>query len=332
MTTTDAPRFAPEWLALREGADAAARAPELLDPLRRHLTERSNAAAPDRAPDAAQPADRRDGSLVIRDLGCGTGSMGRWLAPRLNGPQHWILHDHDPDLLELAAARMPRTAADGSPVTVTTERGDIARLTADVLSGTSLVTASALLDLLTREELAALAAACAGAGCPALLALSVVGRVELAPADPLDDEVAEAFNAHQRRVDHDRLLLGPDAVAAASVAFARQGLDVRVQPSPWRLGSAPGLRPAAGGATGGATGAAVGSSVDSAVDSAIDSALTAEWLRGWVGAACDQRPDLAPHADAYLRRRLAACEAGELRVVVHHSDVLALPGLAGGAS
>nr|WP_308189767.1 hypothetical protein [Streptomyces sp. WAC 00631] len=31
-----APRYAPEWLALREGADAAARAPRLLGPLVRH--------------------------------------------------------------------------------------------------------------------------------------------------------------------------------------------------------------------------------------------------------------------------------------------------------
>lgn len=193
MSGTDATRYAPQWLALREGPDAAARASGLLGPLRRHL----EAAAGGRG---ADPTPGRSTS-VIRDLGCGTGSMGRWLAPRLNGPQHWILHDHDPDLLDLAAARTPERAADGSPVTVTTERGDVARLTANVLSGTSLVTASALLDLLTREELNGLAAACAGAGCPALLSLSVVGRVHLTPADPLDAEIVHAFNAHQRRVD-----------------------------------------------------------------------------------------------------------------------------------
>lgn len=194
MSGTGATRYAPEWLALREGADAAARASGLLGPLQRHLEAAAS------RPGGAEPASGRS-TLVIRDLGCGSGSMGRWLAPRLNGPQHWILHDHDPDLLDLAAARTPRTAADGSPVTVTTERGDVARLTANVLSGTSLVTASALLDLLTRDELNGLAAACAGAGCPALLALSVVGRVDLTPADPLDAEIAHAFNAHQRRVD-----------------------------------------------------------------------------------------------------------------------------------
>ncbi|MEU3299564.1 methyltransferase domain-containing protein [Streptomyces sp. NPDC006678] len=291
MSATDVTRFAPEWLALREAADAAARADELLDPLRDGL----------RVPADASRLPDEDATLVIRDLGCGTGSMGRWLAPRLPGPQHWILHDHDPALLELAATRLPRTADDGSPVTVSTDRGDVARLTAEGLVGTSLVTASALLDLLTREELDGLVAACAGAGCPALLALSVVGRVDLAPADPMDAEIADAFNAHQRRVDQGRRLLGPDAVAAASVAFARRGMTVQVQASPWRLG--PGTAP-----------------------------LTAEWLRGWVGAAVEHRPGLAPRADAYLRRRLEQCEAGELRVTLHHSDVLALPRPAGGAA
>jgi hypothetical protein len=53
--------------------------------------------------------------------------------------------------------------------------------------------------------------------------------------------------------------------------------------------------------------------------------LAQEWLRGWIGAACVQRPDLERQAGAYLRRRLDAATAGELRVVVGHVDVLALP-------
>ncbi|MFF2437322.1 class I SAM-dependent methyltransferase [Streptomyces sp. NPDC058107] len=322
MSGTGATRYAPQWLALREGPDAAARASGLLGPLRRHL----EAAAGGHG--GAQPTPGLSTS-VIRDLGCGTGSMGRWLAPRLNGPQHWILHDHDPDLLDLAAARTPERAADGSPVTVTTERGDVARLTANVLSGTSLVTASALLDLLTREELNGLAAACAGAGCPALLSLSVVGRVHLTPADPLDAEIVHAFNAHQRRVDQGRRLLGPDAVEAASEAFARHGLTVREHASPWRLGSGPRSLPCDGSRRTREVDPYGSGSRDPGT---CESALTAEWLRGWVGAARDQRPDLAQHADAYLRRRLAECWAGELQVVVHHKDVLALPGPTGGSS
>ncbi|CAM5364210.1 Class I SAM-dependent methyltransferase OS=Streptomyces tendae OX=1932 GN=GUR47_02085 PE=4 SV=1 [Streptomyces tendae] len=276
----DPPRYAPEWLRLREPADAAARAHDLLDPLRSRL---------------AGPPGRADG-LVVHDLGCGTGSMGRWLAPLLDGAQHWVLHDRDPYLLHFAAVAAPRTAADGSRVTVETRRGDLARLTPDALTGAALVTASALLDVLTTDEVGTLAAACAAAGCPALLTLSVAGRVDLTPAHPLDAEITEAFNDHQRRTG----MLGPDAVTAAADAFAGHGATIRAHPSPWRLGP-------------------------------DEAELTAQWLRGWVGAAVEQRQGLRERADRYLAERLAACAAGELRVVVHHTDLLALCRPTGGA-
>jgi SAM-dependent methyltransferase len=265
----DAPRYSLAWLGLREPADAQARSVELLDPLRRRS--------------AGTPQ-------VIHDLGCGSGSMGRWLAGRLPGPQHWVMYDQDPELLDHAAANMVGTAADGSPVTVATRQADITRLTADDLAGATLVTASALLDLLTLEEVAGLAAACVGAGSAALLTLSVLGRVELAPAEPMDAEIAAAFDAHQRRKIGGRRLLGPDAVDAMTQAFGRLGVEVQVRTSPWRLGG-------------------------------DQAALTAQWLRGWVGAAYEQRPELVD--DGYLSRRLAAAEAGELRVVVHHADLFA---------
>ena len=123
--------------------------------------------------------------------------MGRWLAGRLSGPQHWVLHDRDAALLGVAA--VSGVAADGSAVTFDTHHGELTGLRADDLAGTSLVTASALLDLLTAQEVDGLAAACAAAGCPALLTLSVAGEAEFAPADPLDAEFAAAFNDHQRR-------------------------------------------------------------------------------------------------------------------------------------
>ncbi|MGV9498685.1 class I SAM-dependent methyltransferase [Streptomyces sp. NPDC003642] len=276
----DPPRYAPEWLELREPADAAARAHDLLDPLRIRLANLPGKSG-----------------VVIHDLGCGTGSMGRWLAPRLDGAQHWILHDRDPYLLHFAAVASPRSAADGSRVSVETRRGDVARLTADALHGASLVTASALLDVLTREEIDTLAAACAGAGCPALLTLSVAGRVELTPPHPLDAEIARAFNDHQRRDG----LLGPDAVTVAAEAFSAHGATVRLHPSPWRLGPE-------------------------------QAALTEQWLRGWVGAAVEQRPELRAEAEVYLNNRLRQCAAGELRVTVHHTDLLALCRPADGAS
>ena len=182
--TAEGIRVSRGWLALREPADAAARAPDLVEQLRRRL------------PTA--------GRQVIHDLGCGTGSMGRWLAPRLPGPQHWVVHDRDADLLAVAAADLPGEAADGAAVTVETRQSDITRLDPGDLAGATLITASAMLDLLTGEELAGLVAVCAGAGCPVLLTLSVVGRVDLSPADPLDARVAAAFDAHQRRTTERR--------------------------------------------------------------------------------------------------------------------------------
>ena len=181
-------RVGSEWLDLREPADAAARAHDLVGHLRRHL-----------------PAT---GRRLIHDLACGTGAMGRWLAPLLPGPQRWVLHDRDPDLLEAAAVDLPVASADRAPVAVETRLADITELDTDDLAGATLITASALLDLMTEDELAGLVGVCAEVGCPVLLTLSVTGRVRLAPADPLDASVAAAFDAHQRRVT------GPAACSA----------------------------------------------------------------------------------------------------------------------
>ena len=262
------------WLALREPADAAARAVDLVG----HLGQRLPAT----------------GLLVIHDLGCGTGGMGRWLAPLLPGPQHWVMHDRDADLLEVAAADLPGPAADGAGVTVEARQSDITRLPPDELAGATLITASALLDMLTRDELAGLVSVCARAGCPVLLTLSVVGRVDLTPADPLDARVAAAFDAHQRREVDGRRLLGPDAVAVAVEQFERLGGEVLVRRSRWRLG-------------------------------ASEAELTAEWFTGWVGAAYEQQVELAAETEGYARRRLAEAAAGQLAVTVDHADLLVLP-------
>ena len=258
MTAT-AVRVSPEWLRLREPADAAARSAALVERLRERLA--------------------KAGPLVIHDLGGGSGAMGRWLSPQLPGEQHWVVHDQDAGLLELAVATGP------AAVTVEARRSDITRLTPGDLGGASLITASALLDLLTAEGLVRMLRLCTGR--PMLLTLTVVGRVVLNPPEPLDARIGAAFNAHQRRGG----LLGPDAVATA---VRQLGAEVLVRPSPWRLDAA-------------------------------HADLTAEWFGGWVAAACEQEPALAAEAGAYRDRRLAQAAAGELEVTVDHADVLVLP-------
>jgi hypothetical protein len=269
-----ATRVSRGWLALREPADAAARDFTLVERIIRQ-----------------PPATRR---WLIHDLGCGTGAMGRWLAPLLSGSQHWVLHDRDADLLKVAATRFASSAADGGDVSVEARRSDITGLHSVDLAGATLITASALLDVLTGDELTRLIGVCSGVGSPLHLTLSVLGRVELAPVDALDRRFAAAFDAHQRRVTERGRLLGPDAVPLVVEELARRRFEVVVRPSPWRL-------------------------------TAAQADLLTEWLTGWVGAACEQEVSLAAEADSYTRRRLAQAAAGELAVTVDHADLLACP-------
>ena len=267
-------RVSSQWLRLREPADAAARSTDLATTAVGLLGD-------------ATP-------IVVHDLGCGSGSMGRWFAPLIEGPQHWVLHDRDADLLEVAAHEPAPVAADGAGVTVETRRDDLTRLGPDDLADASLVTASALLDMLTTAELARFVASCVDAACPVLLTLSVTGRVRLHPVDPLDAVLAAAFNDHQRRTTGGRTLLGPDAARTAVDAFDALGSRVQVRPSPWQLG-------------------------------ADHAALISEWLDGWVGAAVEQQPILATAGAAYLARRRTDLEHGRLAVTVPHVDLLAIP-------
>ena len=225
--------------------------------------------------------------------------MLRWLAPLLPGPQRWIGHDRDQELLEALSTSPPVLDSQGMPVSVDTHACDLAQLHPDEFIGASLITASALLDILTAVELEHLAMTCLTIGRPALLTLSVTGHVELRPPDRQDDRIRHAFNAHQRRITRDgRRLLGPDAVPAALTLFANRGATVLSAPSAWQL-------------------------------RAGDRALINEWLTGWVGAACGHDPALASSASHYLRRRTRAVAEGRLDVRVHHRDLLILPRASG---
>lgn len=267
-------RVEPSWLALREPADAAARAVDLVDEIRREL--------PDGRP------------LVIHDLACGNGAMARWLAPLLPGPQHWIGYDLDADLLAAVGAAPRTVAADGSIVTTEVRRRDVTALQPVQLAGAALITSSALLDLLTAAELGSVVCACVAAHCPALITLTVTGAVELWPPHPLDEVIAAAFNAHQRRAVAGDRLLGPDAAATAARLLAELGCQVVPRASAWQL--APASR-----------------------------ALTEAWLRGWLAAAYEQDPHLAAETGSYAKQRLAEAEAGQLRVRVEHRDLLVRP-------
>ncbi|GAB3596828.1 SAM-dependent methyltransferase [Microbacterium tumbae] len=262
-----------DWLALREAEDARARSQELV--------ERAAGMLP-------------GGPLTVHDLGSGTGSMMRWLAPRLPGPQHWVLHDWNISLPEIARAGVAPVDADGRPVEIGTRIGELARLDADALRGASLVTASALLDVLTLAEVTAIVEACIGARAPAFFSLSVTGEVRLSPRDARDAVYREGFNAHQRREVDGRSLLGPSGAGAASRLFGPAGWSVRTARTVWMLGSE-------------------------------NPALLAEWFEGWADAAEEQNPALRRGPGAYRPLRERQLREGELTVAVAHTDLLAWP-------
>jgi SAM-dependent methyltransferase len=278
--------FAGSWLALREAADHRSRSPELARMLVQWL-------APGR-------------TLQVLDLGCGTGSNLRWLAPRLGARQRWRMIDLDPALLDAvppavrawAAARGHPTVAtrDGLRVAddleIRCERADLSR-GAPELGGSDLVTASALADLVSADWLRTLASGCARAGAAVLLALSYDGRIGFVPAVDGDSQLRDAVNRHQRRDKGFGPALGPGAAAAATATFAARGYRVVQVRSDWCLGPA-------------------------------DAALQRALMQGWAGAAAEAGAD--PERIArWKRRRLRALDRDDARTRVGHVDLLALP-------
>lgn len=271
-------RVSPSWLALREPADHEARtAADGLLPL-------VEAALGPRRP------------VRIVDVGTGTGSNLRWLAPRLPSPQDWVLVDCDADLLVRAADRS-RGLTDGAgrPVRVRTRQADLRHPGALPAANGGLVTASALLDVLARASVESLVSAVVRARATVLFSLTVAGSAALEPTDPLDADIGAAFAAHQRRRDGEGRLCGAEATVTAADALRRAGYAVHVAETPWRLGPANGR-------------------------------LLAVWLHGWLAAAIEQEPGLAPAVSRWRSRRAAEHAAGVLRARVDHQDVLGVPG------
>lgn len=198
--------FDADWLFLREPADHAARDKALL-------------AA---AVEAAGP------SPVILDIGCGTGSTIRAFGDRLGASARWRLVDNDPILLERASAATQNA--------VETVLMDIRDAEALPLDGVTLVTASALLDLVSDDWLSRLAATLKTRGIPLYAALTYDGLMRWEPEMPEDTDITQAFNRHQQQDKGFGIALGPDAHARAVEHFVGAGYETREASSPWLLG------------------------------------------------------------------------------------------------
>lgn len=261
-------KFEASWLELREPVDHRSRAADLLPTLLAWWGSR--------------------GASAVLDLGSGTGSNLRYLAPKLPAHQRWTLLDHDAELL--AHIESP-----GPAVRVKTVRGDLADAGLAEVPRAHLVTASALLDLVSEAWLTTLVDSAVGAGCGAYFALTYDGTMEwTGTRDPLDAIVRDAVNAHQRRDKGVGAALGPVAARAAEALFRRRGYRTWLSPSPWRLGPE-------------------------------ESALARALVVGWASAAAEQRPDQTDEVQAWEGHRLHAVTTGDFALVVGHQDLLALP-------
>jgi len=261
--------FEGSWLDLRVAADVRARdRGGLADVLGEVLRERS------------------DGSpSIVWDLGAGTGANVRYLAPRLPADTRCVLVEPDGRLRDRVT--LPAEVTPGARVVA----GDLRRPveTFRALPGPpDVVTSSALFDIGSAE----LAEGVLDAVTPRawLFALEVDGRLGLAPPDPDDRGILDAFDRDQRRPKGLGAgpALGGTAPDVLAGALRRRGYRVRMADTAWRLDTR----------------------------DPNERALVDAWLAG-VARAVGQG------AGAWLDRRRDQLRAGQLTVEVGHRDVLA---------
>jgi hypothetical protein len=280
-----------EWLRRRETADTAARSAA--------LTKTIAEALPVGVP------------LRILDLATGRGSNVRFLAEHLPGAQRWLAVDQSEALLsalndgmaEWGAARgftVRREAGlcsiRGTDVTcdVETQHMDLGTLDQrEIFAGRHLVTASALLDLVSESWLVTLAERCREVGAVALFTISYNGRSSCFPDEPEDGPIRDLMNQHQRT---DKglggLAAGPDAAACAQRCFEEAGYQVRRALSNWILTPA-------------------------------DADVQRTLIDGWAQAATEMAPERNRLIEAWRGRRLSHVDAGRSHLVVGHDDLAA---------
>ncbi len=220
--------FSPEWLALREPADLAARNRQVLTACARAYEDRD--------------------TLRICDIGAGTGASVRALAERLPQRQFWTLVDSDQNNLSAAFQQLARWGSDAKgydgglmlrkgdrEIFLRTHVCDLAATPACWPKGTDLVTASALFDLTSARWIDAFVALLTAQKVALLSMLSFDGLIDADPVQPLDQAIADAFRAHQQRDKGFGPAAGPHAAESLEASLSRAGYELDAGESPWTI-------------------------------------------------------------------------------------------------
>lgn len=276
-------QFAADWLTLREDADFTFRSKQL----------------PSKA---AEWLKARAQTWHMVDLGAGRGSNMRYLAPFLPSPQHWTLVDHDAALLKEAKTSVD-ALQENSAMTVETLCTSLDSLDHAPLQAAQLVTASALLDLVSRPWIEGLVAHCVKHRQALLMALSVTGEWGFTDtqgepvADDEDHWLLSLFIAHQRRDKGLGDALGGQAHEALVEALEQANYHIEQARTPWRLEAG----------------------------NRAHQPLMRALIEGWAEAATEQAPEAATRIGEWRDRRMQSVARGETGLWVGHCDLLALP-------
>jgi SAM-dependent methyltransferase len=223
--------FSAQWLALREPADHRAR-DIALQSLVIHDLERL--------------ARMRAGPLKLVDLGSGSGSNLRALAPLLPEHQHWTLVDYDPALLQAARAACIAWAdqviendvslkliKNNKHVTISFRCEDLSSNIEAVLAEPSdLITAAAFFDLVAVDWLKRF---CGLLATPLYTVLTYNGIENWTPSEPNDAAMLKAFHAHQQTDKGFGAAAGPTAAGVMESLLHARGFVVSSASSPWKL-------------------------------------------------------------------------------------------------
>jgi glycosyltransferase involved in cell wall biosynthesis len=274
--TRDHSQFDQQWLVLREPADHRARSQTLLARCQDWVNNQ---------------VEGSSATLRITDLGAGAGSNGVYLSERLPVRQHWTLLEQNPLLLGEARARLAPKVAGLDPVECTL---DVGNLNDRIPPDTRLITASALIDLVSASWLDALADAAQSRKAAVLIVLSYAGEFQLSPGHPDDDWLRAQVNEHQHGDKGSGTALGPDATAYLQEQLEARHFAVALAPSPWVLG-------------------------------AESKRLQGALIQGWCEAALEQCPEERERIGRWQASRQAMAEQGALTVQVNHHDLFAWP-------